>query len=52
MMKKKFDLIQKSNPNLTKIYMRNLFKRHPDLFLKSFGSMEAKITYLKRTMNL
>ena len=50
-MKKKFNLILECNPHLTKIYMRNLFKRHPDLFLKSLGSMEAKVTYLRRIMN-
>jgi len=31
--------------------MRNLFRRHPDLFLKSFASMKGKITYLSHTLN-
>ena len=32
--------------------MRQLFRRHPDLFLTSYASMEAKIWYLKRAMNI
>lgn len=31
--------------------MRNLIKRHPDLLLKSYASMEAKINYIKRNLN-
>ena len=52
MIQKKFNLIKENKPSLTDTYMRQLFKRHPDLFLKSFGSMEGKIWYLKRAMNL
>ena len=48
MMSRKFKLISKSHGGLTDIYLRNLFKRHPDMFLKSYGSMEAKINYLRR----
>lgn len=51
MIKKKIELIQEYNPNLTKIYVRNLVRRHPDMFLKSFASMQAKIKYLSRNMN-
>ena len=31
--------------------MRNLFKRHPDLFLHSLGSMQAKVNYVRRELN-
>lgn len=31
--------------------MRNLIKRHPDMFLKSYASMEAKVMYIKRNLN-
>ena len=51
MIRKKFELIKKYNRDLTDIYLRNLFRRHPDLFLKSHASMLAKITYLTRTLN-
>lgn len=51
MIKKKFNLITYNRPDLTSIYLRNLFKRHPDLFLKSYASMEAKVNYFKRNLN-
>lgn len=44
-------LIKKSNPNLSDIFMRNLFRRHPDMFMKSYASMEVKVNYLKRNLN-
>jgi len=52
MIKKKFNLIKKNNHDLSDIYLRNLFRRHPDLFLKSYASMQAKVTYLTRTLNM
>jgi len=48
---KKFDLISANSPNRSGTYLRNLFKRHPDLFLKSLASMEAKVSYIKRNLN-
>ena len=51
MIRKKFELIKKYNKDLSSIFIRNLFRRHPDLFLRSLGSMQAKITYLTRTLN-
>ena len=51
MLIEKFNLIKENSPHLTKIYLRNLFKRHPDLFMKSYGSMKAKVNYFNRTLN-
>lgn len=51
-MSKKLDLIRETNPNRNNIYLRNLFRRHPDLFLTSYSSMLAKINYLKRNVNI
>ena len=48
---KKMNLIKVHAPHLTKIYLRNLLKRHPDLFLKSLGSMQAKVNYFNRNLN-
>jgi hypothetical protein len=48
---KKQKLIETNSPHRSQTYMRNLFKRHPDLFLKSYASMEAKINYIKRNLN-
>ena len=50
-LRQKFLLIQRTNPSLTKIYMRNLFRRHPDMFMGSLGSMTAKVNYFRRTLN-
>ena len=36
---------------MTTIYLRNLFRRHPDLFMLSYASMEAKINYIKGNLN-
>jgi hypothetical protein len=44
-------LINNNSPHRTENYMRNLMKRHPDLFLKSYASMEAKVNYIKRNLN-
>ena len=33
------------------IYIRNFIKRHPDIILKSYASLEAKINYITRTLN-
>lgn len=52
MIRKKFELIGQNKPSLTKTYMRQLFKRHPDLFLKSYASIEAKVWYLKKNLNI
>ena len=52
MLGKKLTLIEENKPSLSYTYMRTLFMRHPDMFLKSYASMEGKIGYLKRNMNL
>lgn len=51
LLKKKFDLVMNNSPARSPIYIRSLFKRHPDLFLTSFASMEAKVSYIKRNLN-
>ena len=51
LLRKKFDLMKKYNKSLGDVYLRNLFRRHPDLFLKSFASMQAKVTYITRNLN-
>lgn len=50
MITKKVDLI-KNNSNKTSTYMRNLIRRHPDLFLKSWASCLAKVQYVNITLN-
>jgi hypothetical protein len=50
-LKNKFDLIMKEQPARQRVYMRNLFTRHPDLFLTSYASIEAKASYIKRNLN-
>ena len=32
-------------------YLKNFIKRHPDIVMKSYASMEAKVTYLQRNLN-
>ena len=51
LLEKKYNCMLKYDPNLTKPILRNLFKRHPDLWLTSHASMEAKCLYIKRTLN-
>jgi hypothetical protein len=51
LLRKKFDLIMTNSPHRSETYIRNLFKRHPDLFLMSLASMEAKVSYIKRNLN-
>lgn len=50
LLRKKVALIRKSNKNLSDTFIRNLVKRHPDLFLKSWASMEAKVNYLSKNL--
>lgn len=40
-----------NSPNRSSTYMRNLFRRHPDLFLTSYASMQAKVNYIRRNLN-
>ena len=35
---------------MTNTYLKALIKRHPDLFLKSWASMEAKCNYVTKTL--
>lgn len=51
LLKKKFDLIILNSPSRSASYLRNLYRRHPDLFLTSYASMEAKVSYIKRNLN-
>jgi hypothetical protein len=51
LLRKKFDLMMTNSPNRSETYVRNLFKRHPDMFLMSLASMEAKVSYIKRNLN-
>jgi len=51
LIQKKFKLIMENSPNRTPNYLRNLFRRHPDMFLTSLASMEAKVNYIKRNLN-
>jgi hypothetical protein len=51
LIRKKVDLILQYSPHRSEGYIRNLIKRHPDLFLKSYASMEAKISYIRRNLN-
>jgi mTERF len=50
LLRKKIDLIRKHNKGLTDTYIKNLVKRHPDLFLKSWASMEAKVNYVTKNL--
>ena len=45
LIKKKVELIKKST-KISDVYMRNLIRRHPDIFLRSMASFEAKINYI------
>lgn len=51
LIRKKMELIKVNSPHRTECYLRNLIKRHPDMFLKSYASMEAKVSYMKRNLN-
>ena len=50
MVRRKIEIIKKESGCST-IYIRNFIKRHPDVFMKSIGSLEAKINYISRTLN-
>lgn len=51
LLSKKMNLVVKNSPARTDCYLRNLIKRHPDVIMKSYASMEAKINYVKRNLN-
>ncbi len=42
--------MRKANKNLSDVFVKALIKRHPDLFLKSWASMEAKVNYLTKNL--
>jgi len=44
LIKRKLDMIKREGQR-DEVYMKNFIKRHPDILLKSFGSLEAKVTY-------
>lgn len=47
LIRRKVELIVKHS-KCSSTYIRTLLRRHPDLFLKSWASMEAKILYLTK----
>ena len=49
LLKKKVDLIRK-NSKVSDVYIRNFIRRHPEVFLKSLASFEAKITYIQKKL--
>jgi hypothetical protein len=50
LIRKKIELIRKADKNISDVFIKALIKRHPDLFLKSWASMEAKVNYLMKTL--
>lgn len=50
LLRKKIELIQKNTKNLSNTYIKALIKRHPDLLLKSWASMEAKTNYVIKNL--
>ena len=50
LIRRKVEIIQKESGR-DDIYIRNFVKRHPDILLKSMGSLEAKISYFQRNLN-
>ena len=50
MIRRKLRLIEKESGR-DMIYIRNFIKRHPDIFIKSMGSLEAKVAYITRSLN-
>ena len=44
LIRRKVELIQRESGR-DDIYIRNFVKRHPDVLMKSMGSLEAKIAY-------
>lgn len=49
---KKCDFIQQCSPDkVDERYLRQLIKRHPDLFLHSLQSMQAKVKFLRESLN-
>ena len=50
LIQKKYKLIMEHSPSRSQVYMRNLFRRHPDLFLTSYASMQAKVNHIKRAL--
>ena len=50
LLRKKIDLIKSNKKSLSDTFIRNLIRRHPDLFLKSWASMEAKVNYFTKTL--
>jgi len=44
LIRRKVELIKRESGR-DEIYIRNFIKRHPDILLKSYGSLEAKISY-------
>jgi len=49
LLRRKVELIKK-HTKVSDVYIRTMIRRHPDIFLKSWASFEAKITYISRTL--
>lgn len=50
LLRRKIDLIKRESGK-DDIYIRNFIKRHPDVVMKSYASLEAKISYFQRNLN-
>lgn len=51
LIQKKVKLIRQYSPNRSDVYIKNLLKRHPDMFMRSYASFEAKVNYFRRNLN-
>jgi hypothetical protein len=50
LLQKKIDYI-KNESGRDRVYMKGFIKRHPDIVMKSYASLDAKINYLSRNLN-
>lgn len=50
LIRRKVELIRKHQKTLSDTFIRQVIKRHPDLFLKSWASMEAKVNYITKNL--
>lgn len=50
LIRRKVELIRKHQKSLSDTFIRHVIKRHPDLFLKSWASMEAKVNYITKNL--
>jgi hypothetical protein len=50
LIRRKIELIRKHQKTLSDTSIRTIVKRHPDLFIKSWASMEAKVNYITKNL--